>query len=154
MLHIEYYFQPWERKLLCTGDGVTAKRYDPAMKRRVDHTPCGDDCVDYKKGECRPSATFYFYLPDVDVLSGFRLVTKSESTIGNIIGTLKKLTNAEGVLSRMPCELRIVEKHRKSDNKLYRVLELIPPRHTLQQALRAKEGNAPDLFQLAGRVGG
>jgi hypothetical protein len=69
-----------ERRLFCTGDGVTAKRYDPATKRRVDHTPCGDGCADYRKGDCKPSATFYFYLPDVDVLSGFRLMTKSEAT--------------------------------------------------------------------------
>ncbi len=139
-----------ERRLLCTGDGVTAKRYDPATKRRVDHTPCGDDCIDYKKGDCKPSATFYFYLPDVDVLSGFRLMTKSEATIGNIISTLKKMTNTQGVLSRMPCELRIVEKHRKSDNKPYRILELMPPRYSLQQAL---EGKAADLLRLAGRAG-
>jgi hypothetical protein len=51
----------------------------------------------------------------------------------------------------MPCELRIVEKHRRSDNKPYRILELMPPRYSLQQAIEAKEGGAADLLQVAGR---
>jgi hypothetical protein len=137
-------------RILCTGDGAIAKRYDPATRQRVEQQTCGEDCLYYKSRECKPSATFYFYLPDVDILSGYRLMTKSAATIANIIITLKKIANTHGVLSRVPCELRIIEKRRQSDNKLYRILELIPPRFNLQRAL---DGGPVDVLRIAGQKG-
>lgn len=120
-----YYTQ--NGSIYCTGNGETAKRYSKDTKGFVNIACPGEDCRLFQPQKCRISGTFYFYVPDVDILSGgYKLVTKSRLTIINIVTTLKKLTSSNGCLSRVPLTMRIAEK-KKSDGKMYRVVELIPP---------------------------
>ncbi len=131
--------------IFCTGDGVTAKRYDSATKTRSKVVNCSDECADRKSGTCKASGTFYFYLPDVDVFGGYRLVTRSEISIKNIISTLRKLSDKDGNVSRIIYELAIVEKKRVSDGKKYRVLELLPPAMSVNDLMELKVGDQ-DMF--------
>ncbi len=95
------------------------------------------------------SATFSFYLPEVDVFSGYRIKTKSPQSIASIIGTLKKISDSHGSIMRLVCELQIAEKKR-SDGKRDRVLELIPPALSLKKILELKgQGLTPDLMAIS-----
>lgn len=131
--------------IFCTGDGETAKRYDPATKTRSKTVSCSENCQDRKSGACKISGTFYFYLPDVDMFSGYKLITRSENSIRNIISTLRKLSDKDGNISRIVYELAISEKKRVSDGKTYRVLELLPPAMSANE-LMALKGNEQDIF--------
>ncbi|MBP7510093.1 MAG: hypothetical protein KA807_19935, partial [Prolixibacteraceae bacterium] len=87
----------------------------------------GENCKLFQPQKCRISGTFYFYVPDVDIVSGgYKLVTKSKLTLINIVTTLKKITSSDGLISRVPLTMRIAERKR-SDGKKYRIVELIPP---------------------------
>ncbi|HQP51872.1 MAG TPA: hypothetical protein PLA06_06820 [Syntrophorhabdaceae bacterium] len=126
--------------IYCTGDGVSAKRYDPATRTRSKIVNCSDICPDKKKGVCKASATFYFYLPEIDIFSGYKLVTRSEISIKNIISTLRRLSDKDGNVSRIMYELAISEKKRASDGKTYRVLELLPPAMNINELMELKSG--------------
>ena len=126
--------------IYCTGDGVSAKRYDPDTRTRSKIVNCSDICTDRVKGACKASATFYFYLPEIDIFSGYKLVTRSEISIRNIISTLRRLSDKDGKVSRIIYELAISEKKRASDGKRYRVLELLPPAMNINELMELKNG--------------
>ena len=81
----------------------------------------------------------------MDVFGGYRLVTRSEISIKNIISTLRKLSDKDGNVSRIIYELAIVEKKRVSDGKKYRVLELPPPAMSVNDLMELKVGDQ-DMF--------
>lgn len=113
--------------IYCTGNGETAKRYNKDARGFVNITCPGENCKLFQPQKCRISGTFYFYVPDVDIVSGgYKLVTKSKLTLINIVTTLKKITSSDGLISRVPLTMRIAERKR-SDGKKYRIVELIPP---------------------------
>jgi len=120
------------RLLFCSGNGATAERYDHHKKAKV-QVPCNDSCSYRKDGTCKPSATLYVVLPDYDMFSAYKITTRSETSIRNIYSTLNKLRDSQGRIARTICEIRIIEKRRRSDNKVYRVLQLVPPMVSLDE---------------------
>jgi len=78
-----YYTQ--SGSIYCTGNGESARRYSKDMRGFVNIACPGEDCKLYQTQKCKISGTFYFYIPDVDILSGgYKLVTRSKFTIINI----------------------------------------------------------------------
>ena len=146
-----YAFYTESNTLYCTCDGLSGKRYDKVSKEMKPYPgPYGDACGSYKEGRCKMSAVFSFYLPEVDMFCGYRIKTKSAQSISNIISTLMKISDGHGKISRVVCELRIVEKKRSSDGKRYRVLELIPPAFNLQKVLELKgQGVNTDIMVIS-----
>jgi len=145
-----YAFYTESGTLYCTCNGITGKRYDKSKKQMETYAgPFGETCKYYTEKRCKMSATFSFYLPEVDVFSGYRIKTKSPQSIANIIGTLKKISDSHGRIMRLVCELRVAEKKR-SDGKRYRVLELIPPAISLKKILELKGREiTPDLMAIS-----
>ena len=146
-----YAFYTESGTLYCTCDGLAGKRYDTAKKQMTPYIgPYGDSCGSYNEGRCKMSGVFSFYLPEVDMFCGYRIKTKSSQSISNIISTLMKISDDQGKISRVVCELRIIEKKRTSDGKRYRVLELIPPAFSLQKVLELKgQGVSDDLIAMS-----
>lgn len=145
-----YAYYTKDGALYCAGDGVVSERYDPNSRQTVKHDgPCGDDCQHYQSRRCRASGVFYFYLPEVDMFGGYRIKMKEQSII-NIISTLKKLSDTNGNISRVVCQLRITAKKR-SDGTTYHVLDLVPPATNLRQLIASRGGSAHvDLFAITG----
>ncbi|MBA4349510.1 MAG: hypothetical protein C0415_05940 [Thermodesulfovibrio sp.] len=117
--------------LICAGNGVAASRYDAIKKSRA-QVPCGDDCPDKINGTCKTTGIFYFILPDFDVFSAYTLSVTSQS-VANILSTLSILRGRDGLISRVVCELKLVEKRRPDANKTYHVVQLVQPAISLDE---------------------
>ncbi len=110
---------------LCLGDGENAVKNMPDGSKVP--CACSDECSDRKNKNCKASAALLAVLPEVDIMSAYKVTIHSEQSIGNIMSTLNKLTGPDGSILRKVCELRIVEKIRKSTETPYYVIEMIPP---------------------------
>lgn len=118
-------------KIFCTGNGVSAKRYDTGKKAKID-VPCSDSCPERLSRQCKPSCTFYVVLPDVDMFSVFTIGSHSEISIVNIMSTLNMMTDtASGLITRTVCTLSLIERERRTTGTEYYVLQLEPPRTPL-----------------------
>jgi hypothetical protein len=121
-------------RAICKGDGSIARRTDEQGKEQS--IKCeGEYCEDFKSGRCKYYGSFLFYIPEVDIMNAFRLVTHSKITITNILSTLNRLT-VNNKLLQIPCILRIREVN--SNNKRFYIVELIPPSipaHLIKQFL-------------------
>ena len=129
-------------KIFCSGDGEKARRYDKAKRDFID-IPCSKECTSIKDGRCKPSATFYIILPDVDIFSAYKVCPRSDISIGNILSELNKLvrgSNGDREILRTVYTLEIIERTRKSTGTPYHVLRLNLPQVTLEDA---RQGRIP-----------
>ena len=107
---------------ICVGDGKQATLRENGMKKNV---PCTSECRYRKQGYCKITGRFYFYLPEIDMMSAFQMKTSQISTT-NIITTLKRMVGDNGNILRQICTLRL-SKGVNSVGQPFTYAELLPP---------------------------
>lgn len=112
-------------KVVCRGDGKTARRLDDNSGEEKTIKCDGEYCEDFANKKCRYYGSFVFFIPDVDVLNAYRFVTHSRTTIENIFSTLKRISKDKQVL-QLPCRLRIKEVTSRKGQR-FTIVELYPP---------------------------
>jgi len=114
-------------------DGKKALRYDKNTRTEKEFT-CSDQCKERLDKSCKPTGTFYFIIPALDMNSVWAISTSSDQSIRNVISALTKFSN-EGKIIRAVrkgdnfsfWKLRIIQKKRKGTQKLYSIVQLFPP---------------------------
>ncbi len=114
-------------------DGKKALRYDKNSKTEKEF-PCSDQCKERIDKTCKPTGTFYFIIPALDINSVWAISTSSEQSVRNVVSALNKFSREGKIIRAVRKEndfsfwkLRIIQKKRKGTQKLYSIVQLFPP---------------------------
>ncbi len=89
--------------LFCAGNGETARRWNEAGE--LVERPCPCELLD--SGECGPSATLNFFLPDVPGVGVWQITTGSKRSIVSLNSALESYGRMFGGLAGIPFTLRL-----------------------------------------------
>lgn len=89
--------------LFCAGDGQVARRWTDKGELKEISCPCPF----LESGECGPTATLNFLLPDVPGIGVWQLVTSNQRSIVSINTALEQFSKLFGGLSGIPFTLKL-----------------------------------------------
>ena len=106
--------------LWCAGDGSVARRWTDTGELKEIACPCPY----LESGECGPTATLNFLLPDVPGIGVWQLTTSSQRSIVSLNTTLEQFSRLFGGLAGIPFSLKLEpESIQRFDEKAKRMVK-------------------------------
>lgn len=122
--------------LWCAGDGSVARRW--TERGELKELPCPCDYL--KSGECSPTATLNFLLPDVPGVGVWQLSTSNQRSIVSLNTALEQFSRLFGGLAGIPFTLKLEpEALQRFDEKAGRMVKQILQVLRLDSAFTIRE---------------